>query len=88
MPNSLPGQIAAAMGMCSAKDGEKFGRERRRPLDVPLVLVGGAVPNKGFGELLPAMVKGLKDAGARSVAVVDKEPAEVAALIERYASAV
>jgi pimeloyl-ACP methyl ester carboxylesterase len=62
-----------------------------------LVLVGGAVPRKGFGELLPAIAKGLKDAGARSVAVetiagsghyvVDEKPAEVAALIKRHASA-
>jgi pimeloyl-ACP methyl ester carboxylesterase len=94
---SLPGQMAAAMNMYRATEGEKFGRERRGPLEVPLVLVGGAVPSKGFGELLPAIAKGLKGAGARSVAVetiagsghyvVDEKPAEVAALIERYASA-
>jgi pimeloyl-ACP methyl ester carboxylesterase len=94
--HSQPGQMAAAMNMYRAKDGEKFGREHRGPLDVPLVLVGGAVPRKGFGELLPAIAKGLKDAGARSVAVetiagsghyvVDEKPAEVAALIERYAA--
>ena len=93
---SKPGQLAAAMGMYRANDGEKFGKERRGPLEVPLALVGGAVPMKGFGELLPAVAKGLKDAGARSVAVeaiagsghyvVDEKPAEVAALIERYAS--
>jgi hypothetical protein len=61
------------------------------------VLVGGAVPRKGFGELLPAVAKGFKDAGAGWVAVetiagsgdyvVDEKPAEVAVLIERYASA-
>ena len=94
---SQPGQMAAAMNMYRAKDGEKFGKERRGPLEVPLVLVGGAVPHKGFGELLPAVAKGLKDAGARSVAVetiggsghyvIDEKPAEVATLIERYASA-
>ena len=94
---SQPGQMAAAMSMYRATEGEKFGKERRGPLEVPLVLVGGAVPKKGFGELLPAIAKGLKDAGARSVAVetiagsghyvVDEKPAEVAALIERYASA-
>jgi pimeloyl-ACP methyl ester carboxylesterase len=94
---SLPGQMAAAMNMYRATEAEKFGRERRGPLEVPLVLVGGAVPNKGFGELLPAIAKGLKGAGARSVAVetiagsghyvIDEKPAEVAALIERYASA-
>jgi hypothetical protein len=31
-----------------ATDGEKFVREHRGPLEVPLVLVGGAVPIKGF----------------------------------------
>ena len=95
---SQPGQMAAAMNMYRATDGEKFGKERRGPLDVPLVLVGGAVPKKGFGELLPAIAKGLKKTGARSVAVetiagsghyvIDEKPAQVAALIERYASAV
>lgn len=94
---SLPGRMAAAMNIYRRTDAEKFGRERRGPLEVPLVLVGGAVPKKGFGELLPAVAKGLKDAGARSVAVetiagsghyvVDEKPAELAALIERYASA-
>lgn len=95
---SLPGRMTAGMNMYRAKDGEKFGKERRGPLDVPLVLVGGAVPMKGFGELLPPIAKGLKDAGARSVAVetipgsghyvIDEKPAEVAELIQRYASIV
>ena len=93
---SQPGQMAAAMHMYRAKDGENSGRERREPLEVPFVLAGGAVAMKGFGELLPAVAKGLKDAGVRSVAVetiagsghyvVDEKPEEVAALIERYAS--
>jgi pimeloyl-ACP methyl ester carboxylesterase len=94
---SQPGQMAAAMNMYRATGGEKFGKERRGPLKVPLVLVGGAVSKKGFGELLPAIAKGLKDAGAKSVAVetiagaghyvVDEKPAQVAALIGRYAAA-
>ena len=94
---SLPSQMAAAMNMYRATEGEKFGRAHGEPLDVPLVLVGGAVPKKGFGELLPAVAKGLENAGARSVVVVtiagsghyvmDEKPAELAALIERYASA-
>jgi pimeloyl-ACP methyl ester carboxylesterase len=94
---SQPGQIAAAMGMYRAMGAEQFGKERRGPLDVPLVLVGGAVPKKGFGEVLAAVAKGLKEAGAKSVSVetiagaghylVDEKPAQVAALIERYAAA-
>ena len=90
---SLPGRMAAAMNMYRAKGGEKFGKEQRGPLNVPLVLVGG---DRGFGPLLPEIAKGLKEAGAQSVAVetiaqsghylIDEKPAEVAALIERYAS--
>ena len=89
-----PGQFAAAMGMYRAFDkDEKFGREQRGPLDVPIVLaaVGGT-----FAALLPAMANGLKGAGVRAVAtevvpdaghyVLDERPAEVATLIERYAS--
>lgn len=93
-----PGRIAAAMGSYRAFDAEeKFGKERRAPLDVPMVLVGGNAPDKSVAMLLPAITKGLKDAGVRSVAVetiadsghyiIDEKPAEVAALIERYASA-
>ena len=92
---SSPGQMVAAMGMyrAFAKD-ERFGEERRGPLEVPITLVAG---DKSFGALLPEMAKGLKAAGGRSVTVEtisgsghypqDDKPAEVAALIERYASA-
>ncbi len=87
------GQLAAAMGMYRAStEDERFGTEQRGPLDVPITLVAGEM---SFGPLLPAIAKGLEDAGARSVAVeqvadsghyvVDEKPAEVAALIERYA---
>jgi pimeloyl-ACP methyl ester carboxylesterase len=72
---------------------EKFARERRGRLNVPLTLVAGG---NSFGALLTAMVKGLEDAGAKSVAtetvagsghyVLDEKPAETTALIERYAS--
>lgn len=94
---ALPGRMAAAMEMyrASAED-ERFGREQRGALDVPIALVGGAAPNKGFGTLLPAIAQGLRGAGARAVTtdviagsghyVVDEKPAEVVALIERYAS--
>jgi pimeloyl-ACP methyl ester carboxylesterase len=91
---SEPGEMAAAMGMYRAMDDdEKFGKERRGPLSVPLVLVAGG---NSFGSLLPTMAKGLEDAGVKSVAVetivgtghylLDEKPAETAALIERYAS--
>jgi pimeloyl-ACP methyl ester carboxylesterase len=91
---SGPGQMAAAMGMYRAiDDDEKFARERRGPLNVPLTLVGGG---NSFGRLLAAMAKGLEDAGAKSVAtetvagsghyLLDEKPAETTALIERYAS--
>ena len=50
----------------------------------------------GLATLLPAIAQGLRDTGAHSVAVetvagsghyvIDEKPAEVAALIERYAS--
>lgn len=94
---SRPGRLAAAMGMYRAFGAdERFGRERRDPLDVPIVLAAGDAPDKGFAALLPAMAKGLQDAGVRSVAVetiagsghyvVDEQPARVATLIERYAS--
>ena len=91
---SAPGRMAAAMGTYRAFDKEeKFGKERRGPLAVPITLVAGSA---GFATLLPAVAQGLRDAGARSVAVetvagsghyvIDEKPAEVAALIERYAS--
>ena len=63
---SGPGEMAAAMGMYRAiDDDEKFAKERRGPLNVPLTLVGGG---NSFGRLLTAMAKGLEDAGAKSVA--------------------
>jgi pimeloyl-ACP methyl ester carboxylesterase len=91
---SGPGEMAAAMGMYRAvDDDEKFAEERRGPLNVPLALVGGG---NSFGPLLLGMAKGLEDAGANSVAaetvagsghyVLDEKPAEITALIERYAS--
>jgi pimeloyl-ACP methyl ester carboxylesterase len=91
---SRPGQMAAAMGMYRAFDeNERFGKERRGPLDVPLTLVAGG---NSFGTLLPTIAKGLEDTGARSVAaetisgsghyILDTNPADVAALIERYAT--
>jgi pimeloyl-ACP methyl ester carboxylesterase len=94
---SRPGRLAAAMGMYRAfGPDERFGRERRGPLDVPIVLAAGGAPDKGFAALLPAMAKGLRDAGVRSVVVetiagsghyvVDEQPAQVATLIERYAA--
>ena len=89
---SAPGRMAAAMGTYRAFDKEeKFGKERRGPLAVPITLVAGSA---GLATLLPAVAQGLRDAGARSVAVetvagsghyvIDEKPAEVAALIERY----
>jgi pimeloyl-ACP methyl ester carboxylesterase len=89
-----PGQMAAAMEMYRAiDDDEKFARERRGPLNVPLTLVAGG---NSFGALLTAMTKGLEDAGATSVAtetvagsghyLLDEKPGETTALIERYAS--
>jgi pimeloyl-ACP methyl ester carboxylesterase len=91
---SSPSQMAAAMGMYRAiEKNEKFGEERRGTLDVPLALVAGG---NSFGVLLPTMAKGLEDAGAQSVAVdtvsggghyvLDTNSAEVAMLIERYAT--
>jgi len=93
---SSPGQMAAAMGMYRATDkDEKFGEEQRGTLDVPLALIAGG---NSFGALLPTMAKGLRDAGAQSVAVdtmsggghyvLDTNSAEVAELIERYATGV
>ena len=74
-------------------DDEKFARERRGQLNVPLTLVAGG---NSFGPLLTAMAKDLEDAGAKSVAtetvagsgryLLDEKPAETTALIERYAS--
>jgi pimeloyl-ACP methyl ester carboxylesterase len=92
--HSRPGQMAAAMGMYRAiEENEKFGKERRGKLDVPLALIAG---ENSFGALLPTMAKGLEDAGAQSVAVdtiiggghyvLDTNPAEVAMLIERHAT--
>lgn len=92
-----PGRIAAAMGSYRAFDAEEtFGKERRAPVDVPMVLVGGNAPGKSVEMLLPAIAKELRDAGVRSVAVetvadsgqyvIDEKPVEVAALIERYES--
>ena len=89
---SAPGRMAAAMGTYRAFDKEeKFGKERRGPLAVPITLVAGS---PGLATLLPEIAQGLRDAGARSVAaetvagsghyVIDEKPAEVAALIERY----
>jgi pimeloyl-ACP methyl ester carboxylesterase len=91
--HSAPGQMAAAMGMYRAFDAnERFGQERRGPLDVPIVLVAG---DRSFGTLLPDMVSGLRGVGASSVTSetiaqsghypADERPAEVAALIERHA---
>jgi pimeloyl-ACP methyl ester carboxylesterase len=88
------GQLAAAMAMYRAfDDDEKFGREHRGLLDVPIAIVVG---DKTFGSLLPEMAYGLKGAGVHTVAtetiagaghyVVDEKPAEVATLIERYAA--
>jgi pimeloyl-ACP methyl ester carboxylesterase len=93
---SRPGRMAAAMGMYRAfGPDERFGRERRGRLDVPIVLAAGGAPHRGFAALLPAMAKGLRDAGGRSVTVetiagsghyvIDEQPAQVATLIERYA---
>ena len=89
---SVPGRMAAAMGTYRAfVEEEKFGKERRGPRGVPITLVAGSA---GLATLLPAIAQGLRDAGARSVAVetvadsghyvIDEKPAEVAALIERY----
>jgi pimeloyl-ACP methyl ester carboxylesterase len=91
--HSSPGQMAAAMGMYRAFDAsERFGQERRGPLDVPIVLAAG---DRSFGTLLPDMVNGLRGAGANSVASeaiaqsghypADERPNEMAALIERHA---
>jgi pimeloyl-ACP methyl ester carboxylesterase len=91
---SGPGQMAAAMAMYRAFDeDERFGMEWRGPLDAPLALVAGG---NSFAPLLPAIAKGLEDAGAHSVAVetisgsghyvLDTNAAEVASLIERYAT--
>ena len=91
---SGPRQLAAAMGMYRAIEmDEKFGKDRRGRLDVPLALVAGG---NSFGALLPTMAKGLEDAGAQSVTadtisggghyVLDTNSAEIAALIERYAT--
>ena len=44
--HSRPGQMVAAMNMYRATDGEKFGRERRGPLEVPLVLVAALFRRK------------------------------------------
>lgn len=92
-----PGRLAAAMNMYRAfPEDEKFGRERRGPLAGPITLVGGGAREKGFGSVLPAFAKGLRAAGARSVNVeviagsghyvIEENPDEMAALIQRYAS--
>ena len=91
---SSPRQMAAAMGMYRAIEmNEKFGGDWRGTLDVPLALIAG---ENSFGALLPTMAKGLEDAGVQSVAVdtissgghylLDTNSAEVATLIERYAT--
>jgi pimeloyl-ACP methyl ester carboxylesterase len=91
---SEPGEMAAAMGMYRAIDeDEKFAKDRRGPLNVPLTFVAGG---NSFAPLLTAIAKGLEDAGAKSVAtetiagsghyLLDEKPAETTALIERYAS--
>lgn len=94
-----PGRIQAAMEMYRALPAaERFGREQRGPLDVPIALAAGDAPGKGMAALLPEMVRGLEEAGA-SIAtsdriagaghyVLDEAPGEVAALIERYAGKV
>lgn len=91
-----PGRLPAAMEMYRALPAaERFGREQRGPLDVPIALAAGDAPGKGFGALLPEMANGLQQAGATMVTsdviagaghyVLDEAPGDVAALIERYA---
>lgn len=92
-----PGQLAAAMKMFRAfAENERFGRQRRGPLDVEFTLVGGAVPSNGLGPRLDAIAQGLTQAGlnppmTHQIAgsghyVIAEKPADVAGLIDRQAS--
>jgi pimeloyl-ACP methyl ester carboxylesterase len=88
-------RMNAAMAMYRAfSEDEAFGKDKRGTLDVPIALVGS---EKSFAPMLPAIAKGLKEAGAVSVTtdivsgaghyLIDEKPEEIGVLIERYAAA-
>jgi pimeloyl-ACP methyl ester carboxylesterase len=91
---STPAQLRAGLGMYRAfPENEKFGQSHSSPLNVPIVLAGG---DSSFGKLYPHTAEALKKLGCANVTVetinnashyvADEQPAQVTALIERYAA--
>lgn len=87
-------QLRAAFEMYRAFPANAaFNDSQRQPLELPLVMAGGA---KSFGPLLPQLAESLKHYGWADITVeiiengshylADERPGAVAALIERYAS--
>jgi pimeloyl-ACP methyl ester carboxylesterase len=91
---ATPAQLHAGLGFYRAlPEAEKFNQSHREPLTVPIVLAGG---DNSFGQLNPRVAEALKKLGCANVTVetihnslhyvADEQPAQVAALIERYAA--
>lgn len=91
---STPAQLRAGMGFYRAfPEAEKFNQSHSEPLNVPIVLAGG---DSSFGKLNPRVAEALKKLGCANVTVetinnsthyvADEQPAQVTAMIERYAA--
>lgn len=91
---STPAQLRAGLGFYRAfPEAEKFNKSHGETLDVPIVLAGG---DGSFGKLNPRVAEALRKLGCANVTVemisdsshyvADEQPAQVAALIERYAA--
>jgi pimeloyl-ACP methyl ester carboxylesterase len=91
---ATPAQLRAGLGFYRAfPEAEKFNQSHSEPLNVPMVLAGG---DSAFGTLNPRIAEALKTLGCAHVTVetinnsahyvADEQPAQVTALIERYAA--
>jgi len=91
---STPAQLRAGMGFYRAlPEAEKFNKSHGETLNVPIVLAGG---DSSFGKLNPRVAEAIRKLGCANVTVetindsahyvADEQPAQVAALIERYAA--
>lgn len=87
-------RLRAAFGFYRAfPDNERFNRERREPIGVPLVLAGG---EDAVGRIVPQIAEGTRELGWSHVAtevirdsghyVADEQPDAVAGLLDRYAA--
>ena len=91
---ATPAQLRAGMGFYRAfPENERFNQSHSETLNVPIVLAGG---DSSFGKLNPRIAEVLRTLGCANVTVetihnsahfvADEQPAQVAALIERFAA--